>query len=293
MLFIALSASRQFGVLQSTAFDLSLNSETVLHFNTYEHDFSNFCGLKGFSTGDAYSCRLCTIREVGPAHHRRICAKYFIGRCWNHCVIVVITSSSGPLTKAFLHAHINHYQKKGSWPDHERRVHVEQQRSSPCNPPVSTTRCYVRFCVQSGPFCHMTSMCSTHPPCTRWFRYDRDCLHLFTHKSVPVIFEPPCIRSDEGITFVLMYWFMQQPKEYFAFGEWVGCFSTHGRACILLSELRYVSQLNLQFLLIHLLTCFIQKTDPLALCTLVPSVLLTSQYWIFFFYSAVCNCRVQ
>ena len=25
-----------------------------------------------------------------------------------------------------------------------------------------------------------------------WFKYDRDCLHLFTHKSVPVIFEPPC-----------------------------------------------------------------------------------------------------
>ena len=30
---------------------------------------------------------------------------------------------------------------------------------------------------------------------TRWFKYDRDCLHLFTHKSVPVIFEPPCIKS--------------------------------------------------------------------------------------------------
>jgi hypothetical protein len=29
--------------------------------------------------------------------------------------------------------------------------------------------------------------------CTRWFKYDRVCLHLFTHKSVPVIFEPPCI----------------------------------------------------------------------------------------------------
>ena len=28
---------------------------------------------------------------------------------------------------------------------------------------------------------------------TRWFKYDRDFLHLFTHKSVPVIFEPPCI----------------------------------------------------------------------------------------------------
>jgi len=28
---------------------------------------------------------------------------------------------------------------------------------------------------------------------TGWFKYDRDCLHLFTHKSVPVIFEPPCI----------------------------------------------------------------------------------------------------
>ena len=27
---------------------------------------------------------------------------------------------------------------------------------------------------------------------TRWFKYDRDCLHLFTYKLVPVIFEPPC-----------------------------------------------------------------------------------------------------
>jgi len=27
---------------------------------------------------------------------------------------------------------------------------------------------------------------------TRCFKYDRDCLHLFTHKLVPVIFEPPC-----------------------------------------------------------------------------------------------------
>ena len=31
------------------------------------------------------------------------------------------------------------------------------------------------------------------PHDTRWFKYDRECLHLFTHKSVPVIFEPPCI----------------------------------------------------------------------------------------------------
>jgi hypothetical protein len=28
---------------------------------------------------------------------------------------------------------------------------------------------------------------------TRWFKYDRDLCGLFTHKSVPVIFEPPCI----------------------------------------------------------------------------------------------------
>jgi len=34
---------------------------------------------------------------------------------------------------------------------------------------------------------------------TRWFKYDRDCLHLFTHKSVPVIFEPPCIIIKPSI----------------------------------------------------------------------------------------------
>ena len=32
----------------------------------------------------------------------------------------------------------------------------------------------------------------------RWFKYDWDCLHLFTHKSVPVIFEPPCIWSSRS-----------------------------------------------------------------------------------------------
>jgi len=30
-------------------------------------------------------------------------------------------------------------------------------------------------------------------PYTRWFKYDRDWCGLFTHKSVPVIYEPPCI----------------------------------------------------------------------------------------------------
>ena len=29
----------------------------------------------------------------------------------------------------------------------------------------------------------------------RWFKNDRDWLYLFTHKSVPVIFEPPCIME--------------------------------------------------------------------------------------------------
>jgi len=48
---------------------------------------------------------------------------------------------------------------------------------------------------------------------------------------------------------VLVYWFVQQPKEFFAVSEWDGCFSTHGRACILLFDLRYVSHLNLQFLI--------------------------------------------
>ena len=28
---------------------------------------------------------------------------------------------------------------------------------------------------------------------TRWFKYDRDCLHT---NSVPVMFEPPCIKMD-------------------------------------------------------------------------------------------------
>ena len=38
--------------------------------------------------------------------------------------------------------------------------------------------------------------------CTRQFKYDRDLCGLFTHKSVPVIFEPPCTYTVyvEGIT---------------------------------------------------------------------------------------------
>jgi len=28
---------------------------------------------------------------------------------------------------------------------------------------------------------------------TRWFKYDRELCGLFTHKSVPIIFEPLCI----------------------------------------------------------------------------------------------------
>jgi len=41
----------------------------------------------------------------------------------------------------------------------------------------------VQFIIQ-------TNKCTTY---TRWFKHDRDCLHLFTHKSVPVVFEPPCV----------------------------------------------------------------------------------------------------
>jgi hypothetical protein len=33
---------------------------------------------------------------------------------------------------------------------------------------------------------------------TRWFKYDRDLCGLFTYKSVPVIFEPPCIITGEA-----------------------------------------------------------------------------------------------
>ena len=31
---------------------------------------------------------------------------------------------------------------------------------------------------------------------TRWFKYDRDICELFTHKSVPVILEPPCMKRS-------------------------------------------------------------------------------------------------
>jgi hypothetical protein len=39
------------------------------------------------------------------------------------------------------------------------------------------------------------------PPCTRWFKYDRDDLCVNKSQFVPVIFEPPCIY----IAFVPLY----------------------------------------------------------------------------------------
>jgi len=136
ILFITILASRQFGVLQSTAFDLSLNSETVLHFSTYAHDFSNFCGLKGSRpatpTAAGYTRYFTLAQRVtgGSAQSTQ-------GRCWNHCVVVITSSADPnlrPLSRNVLAPTRYHYQKKGSWPVHERRRQVELQRSSPCNP---------------------------------------------------------------------------------------------------------------------------------------------------------------
>jgi hypothetical protein len=39
---------------------------------------------------------------------------------------------------------------------------------------------------------------------TRWFKYDRDCLCVNKSQFVPVIFEPPCILTDDNITFFLI-----------------------------------------------------------------------------------------
>ena len=40
---------------------------------------------------------------------------------------------------------------------------------------------------------------------TRWFKYDRDICGLFTQKSAPVIFEPPCISNQSTCK-----WFLKQ-----------------------------------------------------------------------------------
>ena len=50
---------------------------------------------------------------------------------------------------------------------------------------------------------------------TRWFKYDRDCSHLFTHKLVPVIFEPPCISVGEALKLVSP--FKEDKREVLAF----------------------------------------------------------------------------
>jgi hypothetical protein len=48
---------------------------------------------------------------------------------------------------------------------------------------------------------------------TRWFKYDRDKCGLFTHKSVPVIFEPPCrmnLRDVGWGTWTGLIWFKME-----------------------------------------------------------------------------------
>ena len=44
---------------------------------------------------------------------------------------------------------------------------------------------------------------------TRWFKYDRDCLHLFTYKLVPVIFEPPCIIKFADSKYFISHLFIK------------------------------------------------------------------------------------
>lgn len=69
-------------------------------------------------------------------------------------------------------------------------------------------------------------------------------LARFSIQSGPLyhVFDPPkkalgglVWGSDEDVTSLFVYWFMQQPKEFFAVSEWDGCFCTHRRACILLT----------------------------------------------------------
>ena len=46
--------------------------------------------------------------------------------------------------------------------------------------------------------------CYKSTACTRWFKYDQDKCGLFTHKSVPVIFEPPCIYVTLNLLQILI-----------------------------------------------------------------------------------------
>jgi len=53
--------------------------------------------------------------------------------------------------------------------------------------------CFVRFVQAMDGFkVHILLHIVFYKESTRWFKYDRDICGLFTHKSVPVIFEPPC-----------------------------------------------------------------------------------------------------
>jgi hypothetical protein len=55
-------------------------------------------------------------------------------------------------------------------------------------------------------YLHRMCFLSTLYNNTRWFKYDQDICGLFTQKSVPVIFEPPCticLTSSQSTLFIV------------------------------------------------------------------------------------------
>ena len=82
-------------------------------------------------------------------------------------------------------------------------------RSIQSMPQSHFSKIHVNIILSSYTYWHVnisTQYCQvSHLTYTRWFKYDRDWCGLFTHRSVPVIFEPPCLMVScflsEGLLF--------------------------------------------------------------------------------------------
>ena len=125
---------------------------------------------------------------------------------------------------------------------------------------------------------------------TRWFKYDRDCLHLFTHKSVPVIFEPPCVCMYVCMYMCVCVYIYIYVMWLYAQKYLVAKFLTQKRSSPY-TTLSYTRHINTQYRVLFLLEQKLQyQTFLLFNCThwhISQFYLTIFQHHIFIFIAAI------
>ena len=89
-----------------------------------------------------------------------------------------------------------------------RRSHVKIHMTVECLEFFNFQSFSAKFELNSGATCVCIRQMGTEScvsESTRWFKYDRDKCALFTHKSVPVIFEPPCISVFSNVVVCILW----------------------------------------------------------------------------------------